>query len=113
MSGRRGLTLLETMMALVILGLVSLAYLELFGRTVRATESARDWSQAVAYAEDGMEQLKLALEGEQQAGYQDLGGGFARRIESRAWHDNLQLVSVIVALPGGGEYSLSRLVEAW
>jgi prepilin-type N-terminal cleavage/methylation domain-containing protein len=113
MSARRGLTLLETMVALVILGLVSLAYLELFGGTVRASESVRHWSQAVAYAEDAMEQLKVVSESEWERGSEDLGGGFARRVQTRRWRDNLQVVSVIVALPGGGQYSLSRLMEPW
>ena len=40
MSARRGFTLLETMVALVILGLVVLAYLELFGTTARATSAS-------------------------------------------------------------------------
>jgi Tfp pilus assembly protein PilV len=101
------------MVALVILGLVSLGYLELFGGAIRSSESADRWAQAVAYAEDGMEQVKLAPRGEWEPGYERLTGGFARRVERRTWHDNLQLVSVIIALPGGGEFSLSRLMEPW
>jgi prepilin-type N-terminal cleavage/methylation domain-containing protein len=111
-SVRRGFTLLEAMVALVILGLVSLAYLELFGGTVRATESAAQWSRAVEYAEDGMESLKLMPESEWGLGPEQLDRGFARRVEARPWRDHLRVVSVVVTLPGGGEFAVSRLMEA-
>jgi prepilin-type N-terminal cleavage/methylation domain-containing protein len=39
-STRRGVTLLEVMVALVILGLVVLGYLELFGSTLRLASDA-------------------------------------------------------------------------
>jgi prepilin-type N-terminal cleavage/methylation domain-containing protein len=110
-SARRGFTLLEAMVALVILGLVSLAYLELFGGTVRATESAVHWSRAVEFAEDGMERLKLTPESEWNHGPEHLDGGFARRVETRPWRDGLLTVSVVVTLPGGGEFAVSRLME--
>jgi prepilin-type N-terminal cleavage/methylation domain-containing protein len=120
-SVRRGFTLLEAMVALVILGLVSLAYLELFGGTVRATESAAHWSQAVAYAEDGMESLKLTSETAWERSPEQLDGGFTRRVETRPWRDDfgrddfgrggLLVVSVVVTLPGGGEFAVSRLME--
>jgi prepilin-type N-terminal cleavage/methylation domain-containing protein len=125
-SVRRGFTLLEAMVALVILGLVSLAYLELFGGTVRATESAAHWSQAVAYAEDRMESLKLTSESAWERGPEQLDGGFTRRVETRPWRDDfgrddfgradsgrdgLVVVSVVVTLPGGGEFAVSRLME--
>jgi prepilin-type N-terminal cleavage/methylation domain-containing protein len=113
---RRGFTLLEAMVALVILGLVSLAYLELFGGTVRAAESAAHWSQAVAYAEDRMESLKLTSENAWERGPEQLDGGFTRRVETRSWRDDLGrdgllVVSVVVTLPGGGEFAVSRLME--
>jgi prepilin-type N-terminal cleavage/methylation domain-containing protein len=109
---RRGFTLLEAMVALVILGLVSLAYLELFGGAVRATESAAHWSRAVEFAEDGMEILKLTPESEWQHAPEQLDGGFARRVEARPWRDDLRVVSVVVTLPGGGEFAVSRLMGA-
>jgi prepilin-type N-terminal cleavage/methylation domain-containing protein len=111
-SARRGFTLLEAMVALVILGLVSVAYLELFGGTVRATERAVQWSRAVEYAEEEMETLKLTPESEWERGLEQLDGGFARRVEARPWRDDLRAVSVVVTLPGGGEFAVSRLMEA-
>jgi prepilin-type N-terminal cleavage/methylation domain-containing protein len=108
---RRGFTLLEAMVALVILGLVVLGYLELFGTTVRAAGGAESWSQAVAYAEDGMERVKLDPEDAVSRGGEVLPGGFERRVQSQPWRNGLQHVTVVVMLPGGGELALSRLVE--
>lgn len=112
MSTRRGFTLLEAMVALTILGLVSLAYLELFGGTVRATEKAAHWSRAVEYAEDGMESVKLMPQSAWELGPERLDGGFVRRVESRPWRGDLRVVSVLVTLPGGGEFAVNRLMEA-
>ena len=111
MKARQGLTLLETMVALVILGLVVLGYLELFGTTVRAAGGAETWSQAVAYAEDGMERVKLVPEEAVGRGADALPGGFERRVSAQPWQNGLQHVTVVVTLPGGGEFALSRLVE--
>ena len=56
----RGLTLLEVMVALVVLSLVGLAYLQLFNGGHRLVGTAREWSQAVDYAEEAMEQARLS-----------------------------------------------------
>jgi prepilin-type N-terminal cleavage/methylation domain-containing protein len=111
-SVRRGFTLLEAMVALVILGLVVLGYMELFGTTVRTSGAAEAWSQAVAYAEDGMERLKLEPGEAAGRGGEALPGGFERRVHAQPWQNGLQHVTVVVTLPGGGEFTLSRLVES-
>ena len=59
MKPQRGLTLLEVMVALVILSLVALGYLQLFHGSHRLVGAAREWSQAVEYAQDAMERVKL------------------------------------------------------
>jgi prepilin-type N-terminal cleavage/methylation domain-containing protein len=106
-----GLTLLETMVALAILGLVVLGYLEVFTASSRATRQADVWSQAVAYAEDGMEAVKIEPENI-PVGRQHLVDGFERAVEIRPWDAGLQLVTVIVYLPEGGSFTASRLFEA-
>ena len=108
----RGLTLLETMVALVILGLVVVGYLELFGGALRGADNSRVWSQAVAYAEDGMERAKLEPARFRATGPEALGGGFARRVETTPWDDGLVRITVVVTLPGGGSYELDRLARA-
>ena len=111
-TARRGLTLLETMVALVIVGLVALGYLELFGGTARTAARVRDWTRAVAYAEDAMETRKIAGRDASVADAEPLASGFQRRLERRAWRDNLDVVTVVVTMPDGGEFRLSRLMTA-
>jgi prepilin-type N-terminal cleavage/methylation domain-containing protein len=109
--GGAGLTLLETMVALVILGLVVLGYLEVFTASSRGTRQAEVWSQAVAYAEDAMEAVKIEPEAP-PPGRQPLAGGFERAVEIRSWDADLRLVTVTVYLPEGGTFTVNRLLEA-
>jgi type II secretion system protein I len=115
MTHRRGLTLLEVMVALVILGLVATAVLEVFGGSVRAAGSSREWSQAVVYAEEAMERTKL-IGSVSDAGMvsapEPLAGGFERWVETDAWTAGVRMVTVVVAFPAGGKFELSRLVRA-
>lgn len=108
---RDGLTLLETMVALVILALVVVGYLEVFGASVRAAQNAAEWSRAVTYAEAGMEMAKLNLPAALGRGTESFGDGFARRIEVRTSSPRLQLVTVTVTFPDGGSFTLNRLLE--
>lgn len=109
---RDGLTLLETMVALVILGLVVLGYLEIFGATARVTRGAETWTRAVTYAEQGMELAKLDPRSAIVRDRETLDNGFQRWVEMRPWGTGVQLVTVTVALPRGGQFKLQRLVEA-
>ena len=113
---RRGMTLLEVMIAIVILGLVVTTYLELFSGALRGAGAAETWSQAVAYATDGMERAKLESQTCRLPVAEQLPGGFERRCESRAWERNdlapgLTALRVTVTLPDGREYALERLVS--
>ena len=107
----RGMTLLEVMVALVILGLVVVGYLEVFGGALHAADQARTWSRAVAYAADGMERVKLDAATADPTP-ERLPGGFERHIEFAPWRGDpgYTRVSVVVALPGGGRYALERLM---
>ncbi|HET9385492.1 MAG TPA: prepilin-type N-terminal cleavage/methylation domain-containing protein [Gemmatimonadales bacterium] len=112
---RRGLTLLEVMIAIVILGLVVAAYLELFGESLRGAAGTRTWSQAIAYAADGMERAKLEPAACLTGTAEQLPGGFTRRCETRSWATvaavtDFRALRVVVTLPGGGQYALERLV---
>jgi len=102
------------MVALVILGVVVVSYLEVFGGALRVADDARTWSQAVAYAEDGMEELKLAPAGAAAAlsAPERLAGGFERRVETRKWADGLVHVTILLTLPGGSRYALEQLVRS-
>lgn len=97
-------------MALVILGLVGLSYLELFHQSHRVVADSREWLAAVVYAEDAMENVKLQgisnLPGEE-----DLPGGFRRRISAASSRPGLAAVTVTVTLPAGGSFDLRRLLQ--
>jgi prepilin-type N-terminal cleavage/methylation domain-containing protein len=109
---RRGLTLLEVMVALVILGLVATSILEVFGGSVRAAASSRTWAQAVAYAEDAMERTKLVpTPAAGMSTSESLPGGFERWVESEQWTPGVQELTVVVVLPGGAKFEVSRLVH--
>ena len=114
---RRGMTLLEVVVALAILGLVVTAYLELFGGALASARVAQTWSQAVTYATEMMEQRKLEANPAALAtGVEALPGGFARRVEITPWASpngdgGFAELRVVVSLPGGGEYTLARLVR--
>jgi prepilin-type N-terminal cleavage/methylation domain-containing protein len=108
---RRGFTLLETMVALVILGLVVLSTVQLLGTTVRATRNVDSWTAAVAYTEEGMELAKVDLATMLVRGREPLADGFVRLVRARPAGEGLQLVSVTVLFPDGGEYTIDRLFE--
>jgi prepilin-type N-terminal cleavage/methylation domain-containing protein len=103
---RRGLTLLEVLIALVILSMVVAGYLELFHGSHVLLARSRMWSQAIAYADDGMEQVKVGAEPVTR-----LPDGFRRVVTSRPWSPGLQLITVTVILPNGSRFDLERLHE--
>ena len=110
MKHERGLTLLEVMVALVVLSLVGLGYLQLFQGSHRLVGAAREWSRAVEYAEDAIERAQLdeqSLLGTSES----LPGGFRREITRRPWQPGLTLVTVTVFLPGSGRFDLDWLAR--
>lgn len=108
MTGERGLSLLEVLVALVVLSLVGLSYLQLVHGSHQLVASAREWSEAVAYAEDGMERVKLGTL-DPRAPAESLPGGFRRQITTHPWRPGFVVLTVTVFLPGGGRFALDRL----
>jgi prepilin-type N-terminal cleavage/methylation domain-containing protein len=109
---RRGLALLEVMVALLVLSLVGLGALQLVHQSHTLVGNARQWSDAVAYAEDGMELAKLGAVLHGPPG-DVLPGGMRRQITRRpsAAGRDLEQVTVTVFLPGGGRFDLDRLAR--
>ena len=105
----RGVTLLEVLVALVVLSLVALGYFQLFHGSHALVASSREWSDAIAYAEDAMERTKLG--NTQPASLEALPGGFRRQVTSRPWRPGLIRLTVSVLLPGGGRFDLERLTR--
>lgn len=107
---RPGLTLLETLIALIILGLVVVSGLELLAGTRRLSGEADGWARAVIYAEEGLDRT-LAGPLESARVLESLPDGYERRIQVRPWElTPLARVDVLVTWGGGGRFELSRLV---
>jgi type II secretory pathway pseudopilin PulG len=107
-------TLLESLVAVVILGLAAVGFLGVFQQTARSTYTAHEWVQAVGLAESTMEQTKLGA-GPINAVFADsLPSGFGRQIDVQPWPrgQGLERITVTITLPGGGTFSLQRLVRA-
>jgi prepilin-type N-terminal cleavage/methylation domain-containing protein len=109
---RAGLTLLEVMVALVILGLVATGFLEAFAGAVRATADARSWAQALVYGEQGQELIKVEGVDPAMRASAALGGGFTRRIAVQPWREGVVRATVKVTLPNGARFELDRLVAS-
>jgi hypothetical protein len=110
---RRGLVLLEVMVALIILTLAGAGALQLAHQSHLLADNSRDWSAAVAAAEDGMELAKLGSAALHGPPGDPLPGGFRRQITRRplASPDGFEQVTVTVFLPGGGRFGLERLAR--
>ena len=107
------MTLLESIIALVILGLAAVGALELLGGASRTTREAEAWARAVAYAEAGVEAAKLGTAGVSTLGREDAPApGYTRRIDVRPWGPRLADVTVTVTLPAGRAFVVHRLVPA-
>lgn len=109
---RKGFTLLEVLVALVILSMAVVGYLQLFHGGHELVIRSREWSAAVAYAVDGMEQAKREPAEPGGERTEALPGGFRRQTTSRPWRPGLALVTVTVLLPAGGRFDLYRLQES-
>ena len=103
------MTLLEAVVALVILGLSAIGFLEAFQSSARSTNSADQWVRAVSYAEATMEQTKLPM----TAPLDTLPTGYTRRVDVVPWPNapGMSRVTVLVTMPDRGEFRLERLVR--
>jgi prepilin-type N-terminal cleavage/methylation domain-containing protein len=108
--GRPGLVLLEVLVALVLLSVVAVGYLQLFGRSHRLAREAGEWSVAVDYAADALERVKLDAPARLPDGtVEALPGGFRRQVTSRPWRAGVELLTVTVVLPDGRRFDVNGL----
>ncbi len=105
------MTLLESVIALVILSLAAIGLLELFERTSMTAGDAQSWVTAVAYAEQGVEAVKIGDVALRALQAQRLAPGFSRRVEKSAPRNGIADVVVTVAIPRGGQYTVHRLMR--
>jgi type II secretory pathway pseudopilin PulG len=106
------MTLFESLVAIVILGLAAVGFLGAFQATSRSTRQAGEWVVAVGHAEAAMEETKLGISTGNALG-DSLPGGFTRTVAVQPWPElaGMERVTVTVTMPGGGAFSLERLVR--
>lgn len=102
------MTLLESLVALVIVGLFAVGTLEGLQTSSRSTRSAADWVTAVALADEAMEEARI-LPGATGNDAARLPKGFAAVTERRPRENGMQEIVVTVTMPGGSRFSLRRL----
>jgi type II secretory pathway pseudopilin PulG len=106
------MTLLESVIALVILSLTAVGVLGIFQQTSRAADDARAWTAATSYLEEGMETVKLGEWTTSSLTASSLPPGYARHFERRPGPNGLTDVAVTVSIPGGAALTVHRFVRA-
>jgi type II secretory pathway pseudopilin PulG len=103
------MTLLESLVALVILGLAATGFLELFQQASAATGDTAAWARAVAAAEVTMERAVVT-----GVAPRDSVDGMLPRVSIVPWQRGLRQITVTVDVPppAGASVVLERLVAA-
>ncbi len=115
------MTLLEAVIALVILGLSAVGYLDLYRSSAGAARDAGEWARVVAAAESAMEGASLGDAVQARAGMEGAGDertaategddALRTRVEVRPWGRGVQEVIVTVTSSRGVRFSLHRLAR--
>ncbi|MFN8627444.1 MAG: prepilin-type N-terminal cleavage/methylation domain-containing protein [Candidatus Binatia bacterium] len=102
-----GFTLVELLVALLVLSVAALGLASTLASTGRALSLSRKWMQATQLAAEGMEQLRAG----QALGSSGVLGGFERSVVTAPWdgHPALQRLEVTVSW-NDGEAQTFRLV---
>jgi type II secretory pathway pseudopilin PulG len=104
------MTLLEAVVALVILALTGVGYLEVFQGDARAVRNASDWTRAVAVGESAMESV-LAGGGNDgvEAVTATSDSGVVVQLHETPWRGRVHDMQVDVRMPDGRVLRLHRL----
>ncbi len=105
------MSLLEGIVALVIVALSAIGALGLFQETSGSASRAQAWSAATSYAEAGIETAKTsrALGDVPET---KLADGYSRRVRVSPSTNGLVDVVVTVGLPSGASLAVHRLMPA-
>ena len=108
------MTLLEALVALVILSLAVVGYLDVFQSGARSVRDASEWTRTVALAESAMEGATLGDALQSQQGMAPDGAraaGYEERMEVRPWRPGVNEIVVTVTAPRGTTFTLRRLAR--
>ena len=101
------MTLLEALVALVILGASAAGFLGVFQNGARSMQSAAEWNRATEAAEAALEESVRAT----LAGANDPLQVDGARVDVLQWSANVDDVVVRVSLPDGRTMTVHRLVR--
>ena len=107
------MTLLESLVAFIVLALVGIACLDLSRGAVELQRSSEEWTRAVTIGESTLAAATVDANVEQAFGPISASGEsktLTPRVLRRVWRDGVDVIEVTVPLPSGGEYQVSRLV---
>jgi type II secretory pathway pseudopilin PulG len=106
------MTLLEALLAVVILGLSAVGYLQVFQGSGQSVRLAEQWNRAAAVAESYMESELLSRRAGVAAPPPSAVDGITARVQVTPWRGRLRDVTVTVALPDGQTLTVHRLVRS-
>jgi type II secretory pathway pseudopilin PulG len=102
------MTLLEALVALVILGASAAGFLGVFQNSARSVQSAESWNRASALATATLEEaVRAAKEGTAP----DLAPSAGTRMDLQPWSATVDDIVVQVTLPDGRTMTVHRLVR--
>lgn len=102
------MTLLEALVALVILGASAAGFLGVFQNSARSVQSAESWNRASALAAATLEDaVRAAKEGTAPEIIPDAG----TRVDLQSWSATVDDIVVNVTLPDGRSMTVHRLVR--
>ncbi len=112
------MTLLESIVAFVVLGLVGLACLDLSRGALSLERRSAAWTLSVARAESALAaaeagvslppELNDASRATPRSGQAE--GNAPVQVTTHPWRDNLDVIEVVVPMSDGSEFTLSRLI---
>lgn len=105
------MTLLEALLALVILGVSATGFLDAFQAGARSVSAADDWTRTVEVAESAMEAAALGDALQAQEALRTSQARFAHTVQVRPFSGELSEIVVTVTSPRGVSFVLRRLVR--
>lgn len=103
------MTLLEALVALVILGASAAGFLGVFQNSARSVQSAESWNKASTIAAAMLEDAVRAAREGTAAGLDT--PDMPARVETRPWSARVDDILVSVRLPDGRSMTVHRLVR--
>lgn len=106
------MTMLEALVALVILGASAAGFMGVFQNGSRSMQSASEWNRATAVAEAALEEsVREQIAGTDPVRSPEDVTGIQTRIVAQPWSDRVEDVIVRVTLPDGRSMTVHRLVR--